>query len=176
MALPPIPRKPRTDLLDSEPFPEREGVLPSPLPKPELSPVPDQASGPILYPPDSDPMNPSGAAWPPAAPGESRDRRAPEMGMVFGDAGQDVKVAQEVLNDWGFKVNPTGDYDDATAQAVMAFQEKAGLKPTGNIDSETAAQLMYLMDDPEAQVADVEKPPAPTRVGPKKREVAPARR
>jgi peptidoglycan hydrolase-like protein with peptidoglycan-binding domain len=58
-----------------------------------------------------------------------------------------VKDLQQALKRAGFFVYPDGHYGPATKKAVMEFQRKAGLEPTGRVGSETRARLMKLQTD-----------------------------
>ena len=57
-----------------------------------------------------------------------------------------VRRAQEALRKEGFfKGKVTGEYDEATRQAVLAYQKKAGLQQTGLPDAATLMRLFGLI-------------------------------
>lgn len=66
-----------------------------------------------------------------------------------GDEGPVVSAAQLALAALGFDVGSVnGIFDDATAAAVMSFQENQGLAVTGSVDDETWAALGGQSFDP----------------------------
>lgn len=61
----------------------------------------------------------------------------------IGSSGPDVKKIQQMLRRVGYAVTADGVYGQKTAEAVMAFQRKIGLKPVdGIVGSVTMAQLI----------------------------------
>ena len=59
-----------------------------------------------------------------------------------GDTGDDVTRMQARLQELGYlKNDPTGIFDDATEEAVLAFQQRNGLLKTGMADANTWAAL-----------------------------------
>jgi peptidoglycan hydrolase-like protein with peptidoglycan-binding domain len=61
--------------------------------------------------------------------------------LSFGDRGPDVVILQERLAAVGLPVTVDGVYGQATADAVMAFQEREQLMIDGVIGSETGEAL-----------------------------------
>lgn len=80
----------------------------------------------------------------------------------IGMASEEIKRAKEILKSLGFyKGETTGYYDQATFNAVMAFQAAEGLYPYGVLDYTTQNALnnrLRLMDgeDPQLQLAYME--------------------
>ena len=59
-----------------------------------------------------------------------------------GDFGPDVMLLQSTLKKTGFYSSEiTGDFDEATAQAVQNFQRASGLRVTGDFDAATYQQI-----------------------------------
>ena len=58
-----------------------------------------------------------------------------------GDAGEDVKRLQELLNGYGYKLDPDGKFGPATEGAVKAFQQGHSLKADGIVGPATWAAL-----------------------------------
>lgn len=54
-----------------------------------------------------------------------------------GAEGHDVHILQENLKRLGYEVELTDVFDDATYQAVSAFQQKEGITASGTVDRET---------------------------------------
>jgi general secretion pathway protein A len=67
-----------------------------------------------------------------------------DLSSTDGKNARDVLEAQRSLSNMGYPVALTGVYDDATIQAVKAFQEDLGLKPDGVTGFMTKA-LLYQM-------------------------------
>lgn len=57
---------------------------------------------------------------------------------------------QARLANLGFKVDVTGDEDDATRRALRNFQQLHGLDPSGDLDAATRAKIGELHDGSEA--------------------------
>jgi Matrixin/Putative peptidoglycan binding domain len=58
--------------------------------------------------------------------------------MRLGDTGDDVRLLQEYLRRFGFRVvSPDGVFDDDTRSALEHFQLRHGLDPTGELDTAT---------------------------------------
>ena len=55
--------------------------------------------------------------------------------------GQDVQELQSALSKLGPAVPVSGVFDEATAQAVVAYQRSAGLKPDGVVGPATRSAL-----------------------------------
>lgn len=68
-----------------------------------------------------------------------------------GAEGHDVHVLQENLKRLGYEVELTDVFDDATYQAVSAFQRNEGIAASGTVDRETWRSL-------KARVAEINKP------------------
>lgn len=96
-----------------------------------------------------------------------------------GAEGHDVHVLQENLKRLGYKVELTDVFDDATYQAVTAFQYDEGIAVSGTVDRETWHSLKARIsglakpqsptaDPPQEKTAEqktdqAEKPPAPSK-------------
>jgi N-acetylmuramoyl-L-alanine amidase len=66
--------------------------------------------------------------------------------LATGASGADVRNLQEALADYGYKIDITGDYDGASAEAVAAFQRH--FRPAlvdGRADASTIATLRALV-------------------------------
>jgi outer membrane protein OmpA-like peptidoglycan-associated protein len=63
------------------------------------------------------------------------------MLLSAGDVGYEVVQLQDALIALGYDLAQTGIYDDATTEAVLAYQQWAGVTATGVYDDETAAAL-----------------------------------
>ena len=59
----------------------------------------------------------------------------------IGDKGSAVRWVQKKLKKLGYLSDVDGDYGNGTKNAVKAFQERNGLKATGNADSDTIRKL-----------------------------------
>jgi peptidoglycan hydrolase-like protein with peptidoglycan-binding domain len=92
----------------------------------------------------------------------------PEQVMGYGDESDQVRELQARLAQLDhFTENPTGYYGDVTAAAVRAFQEAAGLEPTGTVfepdwsaltgqtRAPTREEMFPPLDIPEAEPAQV---------------------
>lgn len=82
------------------------------------------------------------AAPPPATPPTPDATLPSDVTLRPGDTGDGVQALQETLADLGYEPGPIdGDYGPATAQAVTAFQQAAGLTADGIAGPETLAAL-----------------------------------
>ena len=70
-----------------------------------------------------------------------------EFALKPGSSGPAVKDLQQALKRAGFFIYPDGHYGPATQKAVMEFQRKAGLDPTGRVGAETREKLVKLQTD-----------------------------
>jgi hypothetical protein len=70
-----------------------------------------------------------------------------EFALKLGSSGPAVKDLQQALKRAGFFVYLDGHYGPATQKAVMEFQRKSGLEPTGRVGSETREKLVKLQTD-----------------------------
>lgn len=78
----------------------------------------------------------------PGCPGVQFGRRT----LQLGDCGDDVATLNWLLNAEDDAAAPLADqFDQPTAQAVRAFQQGAGLRATGIVDSSTSAELVSAM-------------------------------
>ena len=68
-----------------------------------------------------------------------------------GAEGHDVHVLQENLKRLGYEVELTDVFDDATYEAVSAFQRDEGITANGTVDRETWRSL-------KSRVAETKKP------------------
>jgi hypothetical protein len=75
------------------------------------------------------------------------EKEEDEFALKPGSSGPAVKDLQQALKRAGFFVYPDGHYGPATKKAVMEFQRRAGLEPTGRVGSETRAKLVKLQLD-----------------------------
>lgn len=68
-----------------------------------------------------------------------------EVGLQAGARGPGVKDLQRYLRRFGYLPAPddsiTGTFDDATAEALCAYQSFYGLPPTGELDDSSVAQM-----------------------------------
>lgn len=64
------------------------------------------------------------------------------LDIGFLDPVDTVAGAQARLNNLGFECPEDGEWDDQTEAAVRAFQEQAGLDPTGALDDATRTRLV----------------------------------
>lgn len=60
-----------------------------------------------------------------------------------GDKGEDVKAIQVELNKLGFEIPKTGLYSNLTKSAIITFQQKNQLFPTGIVDQQTIQKLLH---------------------------------
>lgn len=79
-----------------------------------------------------------------------------------GAEGHDVHILQENLKRLGYEVELTDVFDDATYQAVSAFQQKEGITASGTVDRETWRTL-------KNRVAEINKPQPSTSPTPQKK-------
>ncbi len=79
-----------------------------------------------------------------------------------GAEGHDVHVLQENLKRLGYKVELTDVFDDATYQAVTAFQYDEGIAVSGTVDRETWHSL-------KARISSLAKPQSPTSALPQEK-------
>lgn len=63
----------------------------------------------------------------------------PNRSLQFGDGSEEVKAMQTVLKLLGYVVEPTGNFDESTADAVFQFQRKNGIVLQKN---ETGASII----------------------------------
>ena len=61
--------------------------------------------------------------------------------LTAGDSGRRVRRLQRALASLGYEVTPDGEYGSATAEAVSAFQEDAGLDVDGVAGAQTIAAI-----------------------------------
>ena len=61
--------------------------------------------------------------------------------LTAGDSGRRVRRLQRALASLGYEVTPDGEYGPATAEAVSAFQEDAGLDVDGVAGAQTIAAV-----------------------------------
>ena len=59
-----------------------------------------------------------------------------------GSVSQNVLSVETILKGLGYSVTADGYFDEATKEAVKAYQQKEGLTATGEVDEETAQKLM----------------------------------
>lgn len=60
-----------------------------------------------------------------------------------------IRDVQESLNDQGYSVSVDGVWGQETAEAIRSFQsERGNLNATGNLDSDTLAELDVEVEDP----------------------------
>lgn len=72
--------------------------------------------------------------------------------LKFGDSGEDVRRLQERLKEFGFydgEIN--GEFDEATKDSVIKFQESEGLTPDGFVGIMTMHELDLLEPEPVAE-------------------------
>ena len=62
--------------------------------------------------------------------------------LKVGSVSQNVLSVETILKGLGYSVTADGYYDEATKDAVKAYQQKEGLTATGEVDEETAQKLM----------------------------------
>ncbi|HEY9721964.1 MAG TPA: peptidoglycan-binding protein, partial [Oscillatoriaceae cyanobacterium] len=93
----------------------------------------------------------------PAPASTAPQNAAPAPGTVGPNTGTDAErqQLQNLLSQLGFDVQPTGKYDQSTADAVVAFKQMAGL-PTDNadVDPDTKAAMqisLRLLQDPNVR-------------------------
>lgn len=68
---------------------------------------------------------------------------AQALPLMLGDSGEDVRTAQERLIELGYlSGSASGDFDEATQDALVAFQEQHGLLKSGMLDELTRQQLL----------------------------------
>lgn len=80
--------------------------------------------------------------------------------LTIGDYGDKVVTVQKMLQTIGYDTGQgSGIYDDATAAAVRAFQQKESLQVTGDMNDRTANHIMaklmdkYQVEDPQRNKA-----------------------
>jgi peptidoglycan hydrolase-like protein with peptidoglycan-binding domain len=90
-----------------------------------------------------------GGALPPRPPVAGPAQGLPDLELDApkrpGSSGEKVRLIQGWLCLHGFKLVVDGDYGDATARQVRAFQTAAGLPATGVVDDATYAKLVRPM-------------------------------
>ena len=81
-----------------------------------------------------------------------------------GMTGESVRILQEKLTAAGFKVDPTGTFDDNTEKALKAFQKESGIKQTGQLGRFTLDALEEETQDESYSeaIADADKVEIPT--------------
>lgn len=62
--------------------------------------------------------------------------------LKVGSVSQNVLSVETILKGLGYSVTVDGYFDEATKNAVKAYQQKEGLTATGEVDEETAQKLM----------------------------------
>ena len=62
--------------------------------------------------------------------------------LKLGTVSQNVLSVETILKGLGYSVTADGYFDEATQNAVKAYQQKEGLTATGEVDEETAQKLM----------------------------------
>lgn len=62
-----------------------------------------------------------------------------------GSTGQLVDQLQIFLSRYGSKVKVSGIFNSGTRNAVIAFQKKQGLDPTGIVEKQTWSKLLELV-------------------------------
>ena len=62
--------------------------------------------------------------------------------LKVGSVSQNVLSVETILKGLGYSVTVDGYFDEATKEAVKAYQQKEGLTATGEVDEETAQKLM----------------------------------
>lgn len=62
--------------------------------------------------------------------------------LKVGSVSQNVLSVETILKGLGYSVTADGYFDNATQDAVKAYQQKEGLTATGEVDEETAQKLM----------------------------------
>lgn len=62
--------------------------------------------------------------------------------LKVGTVSQNVLSVETILKGLGYSVTADGYFDEATKEAVKAYQQKEGLTATGEVDEETAQKLM----------------------------------
>ena len=62
--------------------------------------------------------------------------------LKVGSVAQNVLSVETILKGLGYSVTADGYFDEATKNAVKAYQQKEGLTATGEVDEETAQKLM----------------------------------
>ena len=62
--------------------------------------------------------------------------------LKVGSVSQNVLSVETILKGLGYSVTVDGYFDEATKNAVKAYQQKEGLIATGEVDEETAQKLM----------------------------------
>lgn len=74
--------------------------------------------------------------------GRQTDQPVQEAVSRYGDRSEEVRKIQQRLKDWGyFTGDVTGYYGVQTEQAVMKFQRKHGLRPSGVAGPDTLAAI-----------------------------------
>jgi peptidoglycan hydrolase-like protein with peptidoglycan-binding domain len=91
--------------------------------------------------------------------------RAQEPGpavLTTGASGDEVRDLQARLQAlaWYFG-EPTGEYDDATVEAVRGFQDKRGIAATGVVDQRTLDRLHDMTSDPTRDAMGLHNVPGP---------------
>ncbi|HEX6194947.1 MAG TPA: peptidoglycan-binding protein [Jiangellaceae bacterium] len=97
-------------------------------------------------------------------PGESE---ASSVLLSLGDTGEKVRELQARLRQlqW-YQADVTGEFDEATLQAVEGFQAKRGLEPTGEVDQKTWDQLVEMTTTPTEDEMHNRLEAGPTILGP----------
>lgn len=84
-----------------------------------------------------------------------------ERNLFWGNSGEDVRLVQVKLINWGYlSGSADGVYGAKTFAAVQLFQRRNGLAVTGNVDSATFRALGYSPKMEGAAAATVNKTPA----------------
>lgn len=66
--------------------------------------------------------------------------------IKFGSEGYDVQELQRFLNANGFNLDLDGDFGKNTLSALMSFQRRMGLEPTGVVDDKLATYITSYRD------------------------------
>ncbi len=66
--------------------------------------------------------------------------------LESGDYGQDVEMLQMMLEQLGIRIEVTGYFDEQTKQALVYFQESAGISLSGVFDDKTWVELREALD------------------------------
>lgn len=124
----------------------------------------DRAAEPV----EAAPSSPSVAA--PSTVTSPVDSRptTPQPLAEPGDTGKRVRELQARLEQIAWYTEPaiTGEYDGPTKSAVIGFQRKRGLEPTGVVDRRTWRRLLDMTIQPTPAEMSPPPDPGPTMLGP----------
>jgi peptidoglycan hydrolase-like protein with peptidoglycan-binding domain len=73
-----------------------------------------------------------------SAPAQQQSNNGQQSNQASRD---EIKQAQQALDEKGFKVNADGVLGSQTKQALSKFQQQQGLQQTGQLDQETLSAL-----------------------------------